>query len=150
MISKRTFRFFNIAANNTRNAKISICRKHKPIFPEITESPTRQQSCKSHFTQSLWKRHDCGKRMGWRTSNEDGNSEFVIGMLMQGVVDSDSTVYLIMHTGLYILLIFIPADLDAVHADIGLHDFLLARRETHDLREKDEGSSIFGPAHDLR
>ncbi len=84
-----------------------------------------------------------------RPANEDrGPERFVAGVVLR-MVHSDPSVELVVQAHFAVGHVFVAGELDAVHAQVGLHDVAAARRQGEHLGQGYKSPPVQRPGFDL-
>ena len=109
---------------------------------KVTETAVAEHACKQKLREVLGHGHHGGKRVRWRPANENAHLERAPFFECFLVVPCNVALDLVMESAFFVRNVFIPGNLDAVHAHVRLHDACVFTRACGDLRERDERSAV--------
>jgi hypothetical protein len=86
------------------------------------ERAVAEHAGEDHLGQPLGQRHDGGERVRGRAADEDADLQRPARRVGLRLVHADAAVDLVVQPDLAVLLVLVAAELDAVHAEVRVHD----------------------------
>ena len=150
MIAKRTLGFGLAGMNHTSNNKIGFRRNNTGIPARIAKPTPGQTPGKNELGQTLGQRHNSRKRMRGRSPDKNTHAQRLSPPERIGMVNPNIAADLVVQTNFFVLYVLITRKLDAIHAQIRIHNTRPVGVLSINLGQKNKWTAIVGPALNLR
>ena len=150
MIAKRTFGLGLAWMHGTRNNKIGFRRNDMSISAGMAKPTPGQPPGKNELGQPLGQRHNSRKRMRGRSPDKNTHAQRLSALERIRMVNPNIAADLVVQTNLFVLYVIITRKLDAIHAQIGIHNTRTVGILSINLGQKNKRTAIIGPALNLR